>query len=76
MVPRLSGFPAHLGEMEKPVIDSFPRWLEPFTAYMLVIVAVHPTRGLELIKYQQIISKAVSKFKGLAWLTYDEQRCL
>lgn len=58
---------------KKPVIDSFPKWLDAFTAYMLVIVAVHPTRALELIKYQQIISKAVSKFKGLAWLTYDEQ---
>ena len=61
---------------KKPVIDSFRRWLDPFTAYMLVIVAVHPTRALQLIKYQQVISWAVSKFKGLAWLTYDEQRCL
>ena len=40
---------------------------------MLLIVAVHPTRFLELIKYQQTISKAATKFKGLAWLTYDEQ---
>ena len=40
---------------------------------MLVMVAVHPTRAPELIKYQQTISKAVTKFKGLAWLTYDEQ---
>ena len=43
---------------------------------MLVIVAAYPRRSLELIKYQQIISKAVTKFKGLAWLSYDEQfRC-
>jgi len=30
---------------------------------MLVIVVVQPTRALELIKYQQTISKAVTKFK-------------
>ena len=29
--------------------------------------------SFEFIKYQQIISKAVSKFKGMAWLSYDEQ---
>ena len=40
---------------------------------MLVIVAAHPRRALELVKYQQIISKAVSKFKGMAWLSHDEQ---
>lgn len=71
--PGSQGSPLTLVKRKKPVIDSFPRWLDAFTAYMLVIVAVHPTRALELIKYQQIISKAVSKFKGLAWLTYDEQ---
>ena len=58
---------------KKPVIVTFQKWLDAFTAYMLVIVAVHPTRPLELLKYQQTISKAVSKFKGLAWLSYDEQ---
>jgi len=55
------------------MIDTFPKWLDAFTAYMLLIVAVHPTRALELIKYQQTISKAATKFKGLAWLTYHEQ---
>ena len=41
--------------------------------YMLVIVTAYPRRALELIKYQQIISRAVTKFKGLAWLSYDQQ---
>ena len=50
------------------MIDTFQKWLDAFTAYMLVIVAVHPSRALELLKYQQTISKAVTKFKGLAWL--------
>ena len=40
---------------------------------MLVIVAVYPRRALELIKYQQIISRTVTKFKGMAWLSYDQQ---
>ena len=41
-------------------------------AYMLVIVTAYPNRAVELIKYQQIISCAVTKFKGLAWYTYDD----
>ena len=56
-----------------PVIDSFHKWLDAYTTYMLVIVAAYPRRALELLKYQQIISRAESKFKGLAWLAYDEQ---
>ena len=71
--PGSQGSPLTLVRRKKPVIDTFQKWLDAFTAYMLVIVAVHPTRSLELIKYQQTISKAVTKFKGLAWLTYDEQ---
>ena len=58
---------------KKPVIDTFQKWLDAFTASLLVIIAVDPSRALELLKYQQTISKTVTKFKGLAWLTYDEQ---
>ena len=71
--PGSQGSPLTLVKRKKPVIDSFHKWLDAFTAYMLVIVAAHPRRALELVKYQQIISKAVSKFKGMAWLSYDEQ---
>ena len=45
----------------KPVIDSFQKWLEAYMVYMLVIVT-----AFELVKYQQIISRAITKFKGLA----------
>ena len=67
--PGSQGSPLTLVRRKKPMIDTFQKWLDAFTAYMLVIVAVHPSRALELIKYQQTISKAVTKFKGLAWLT-------
>ena len=44
--------------------------------YILVIVTVYPTCAAELLKHQQIISKAVTKFKGFGWLSYGEQfRC-
>ena len=59
----------------KPVIDSFHKWLDAFTAYALVIVGSHPRRSLELFKYQQIISRAASKFQGTAFLAYDEHFC-
>lgn len=67
------GSPVTMVRKRKPVIDTFQKWLDAYMAYMLVIVAVHPRRALELIKYQQIISRAVTKFKGLAWLSYDQQ---
>ena len=75
--PGSQGFPLTLIKRKKAVIDTFHKWLDAFTAYMLVIVGNFPRRSLELIKYQQIISRAVTKFKGLAWLSYDEQfhRC-
>jgi len=59
--PVTQGTPLTLVNFKKPVINSFPRRLDAFTTYMLVIIAVHPTRALELIKYQQIISKAISR---------------
>ena len=58
----------------KLVIDNFQKWLDTYTAYMLVLVASFPWHSLELLKYQQIIlSRAATKFKGLAFLAYDEQ---
>ena len=65
--------PVTMVRKRKPVIDSFHKWLDAYTTYMLVIVAAYRRRALELIKYQLIISRAESKFKGLAWLAYDEK---
>ena len=67
------GSPVTMVRKRKPVIDTFQKWLDAYMAYMLVIVAAYPRRALELIKYQQIISRAVTKFKGMAWLSYDQQ---
>ena len=60
-----------------PVIDTFQKWLDAYMVYMLVLVTAYPRRALELIKYQQIISRAVTKFKGLALVSNDQQfrRC-
>ena len=67
------GSPVTMVRKRKPVIDSFQKWLEAYMVYMLIIITAYPRRALELIKYQQIISCAVTKFKGLAWLSYDQQ---
>ena len=64
--------PVTMVRKRKPVIDSFYKWLDAFIAYALVIVGSHPQRSLELFKYQQIISRAASKFQGTAFLAYDE----
>ena len=50
----------------KPVIDTFHKWLHAYTTYMLVLVTAYPRHSLELLKYQQTISCAATKFKGLS----------
>ena len=67
------GSPVTMVRKKKPVIDTFQKWLDAYMVYMLVLVTAYPRRALELIKYQQIISRAVTKFKGLAWVSYDQQ---
>ncbi|XP_068730839.1 uncharacterized protein [Montipora capricornis] len=70
-----SASPLSMVRKRKPIIDNFHKWLDAYTAYVLVIVSSYPRRSLELLKYQQIISRAATKFKGLAFLSYDEQFC-
>ena len=67
------GSPVSMVRKKKTIIDTFPKWLDDYMTYMLVLVHAYPRRTLELIKYQQIISRAVANFKGLAWLSYDQQ---
>ena len=69
--PGSLGSPLTVVKRRKPV-DSFQKWLDVFMAYMLVIVTAYHNRAVELTEYQQIISVALTKFKGLAWYTYDE----
>ena len=49
----------------KSVLDTFHKWLDAFTAYMLLLIMAYPWRALELIKYQQVVSQVMSKFKGM-----------
>ena len=67
------GSPITMVRKRKPTIDSFQKWIDAFTAYMVVIVSSYRRRSVELLKYQQIISLAATKFRGSAWLSYDEQ---
>ena len=65
--------PLSMVRKRKPAIYTFHKWLDAYTTYLLVIVAAYPRRSIELLKYQQIISRAETKFQGLAWVSYDEQ---
>ena len=71
--PGSTGTPLTMVRKKKAVIDSFHKWVDAYTTFMLVLVTAYPRRAVELIKYLQIISKAEAKFRGLAWLHYDEQ---
>ncbi|XP_048583293.1 uncharacterized protein LOC116612504 isoform X1 [Nematostella vectensis] len=53
-------------------IDSFYKWVIAYTRYALTIVTAFPRRAREMIQYQAIISSAAAKYRGFAWLTYDE----
>ena len=65
--------PLSMVRKRKPVIDTFHTWLDAYTTYMLVIVAAYPRRSIELLKFQQIISREETQFQGLAWVSYNEQ---
>jgi len=65
--------PLSIVRQRKPVIDTFHKWLDAYMTYMLIIVAAYPRSSIELLKYQQIISRAETQFQGLAWVSYDEQ---
>ena len=73
--PGSTGTPITMVHKKKPVIDSFHKWVDAFTTFMLVVVNAYPGRAAELIKYLQIISRAEAKFKGLTWRHYNEQFC-
>ena len=72
-LPGSLGSPLTMIRKRKPITDSFHKWLDAYTTYMLTLVSHYPRRAIELLKYQQIISRAESKFRGLTWLSYDEQ---
>ena len=65
--------PLSMVHKSKTITNNIHKWLDAYTAYMLVIVSSYPQRSLELLKYQQIIRRAATKFKGSAFLSYDEE---
>ena len=50
-------------------------WVRAHFPEQRLVIEPIPRPALKLIKYQQIISRAVPNFKGLAWLSYDQQFC-
>ncbi|XP_053140147.1 uncharacterized protein LOC128339766 isoform X2 [Hemicordylus capensis] len=62
----------HEATKRKPVEKTWSNWLSSFTIYMGVIVQAQPARGPSLLKYMDIIHRAVSDFAGSAWICYDE----
>ncbi|XP_053112579.1 formin-F-like isoform X2 [Hemicordylus capensis] len=62
----------HEATKRKPVEKTWNNWLSGFTIYMGVIVQAQPARGPALLKYMDIIHRAVSDFSGSSWVRYDE----
>ena len=75
--PGSSGTPITMVRKKKPVIDSFHKWVDAFTTFMLVVVHAYLGRSAEMIKYLQIISGTEAKFRGLTWHHHDKEfhRC-
>ena len=64
--PGSAGTPITMVCKKKPVVDSFYKWVDAFTTFMLVVVNAYPGAA-ELITYLQIIR--------LTWHHHDEQFC-
>ncbi|XP_053167389.1 uncharacterized protein LOC128351680 isoform X3 [Hemicordylus capensis] len=62
----------HEATKRKPVEKTWNNWLSGFTIYMGVIVQAQPARAPSLLKYMDIIHRAVSDFAGSSWIRYDE----
>ena len=56
---------------QRPKVTSIDRWLDAFTIYSSVILYSYPSRGVDLISYQQLIRESARKFPGMAWYVYD-----
>ena len=55
------------------MIDSFQKWLDACTTYMMVIVGAFPSRALDTIHHQQIISSVVSKCRANVWQQFHHR---
>ena len=56
---------------QRPKITSIDRWLYAFAIYSSVILYSYPSRGVDLISYQQLIRESARKFPGMAWYVCD-----
>ena len=56
---------------QRPKITSIDRWFDAFAIYSSVILYSYPSRGVDLISYQQLIRESARKFPGMAWYVYD-----
>ena len=58
---------------QSPKVTSIDRWLDAFAIYSSLILYSYPSRGVDLISYQQLIRESARKFLGMAWYVYDEE---
>lgn len=66
-----------LGMTNMPLeITCFADWMEAWNNYVSVIVAHTPSRALEMIGYQKIITSANSQVPFFQWSTYDIEFCM
>ena len=56
-------------------ISLFSTWMQAWNIYLTTILTYNPTRALELVGYQHIITSADHSLPLKAWLQYDRQFC-
>ena len=52
-------------------INSFALWMEAWNVYLSTLLAVNPSRALELLGYQRLITSANLQLPFSAWMSYD-----
>ena len=55
------------------VVSDLASWLEAWNRYMGVVIALHPSRALEMLKYQTLITTAFRDYPAEACIDYDRR---
>ena len=63
----------HTSKRSGKVVSDLASWLEAWNRYVGVIIALHPSRALDMLKYQTLITTAFHDYPPDACIDYDRR---
>ena len=61
------------GKHSKRTIDTFHAWMQAWNAYVAVLATHFPSRALEMLAYQRVITDAANEYLIDRWYDYDKR---